>query len=81
LFPAPGKAEDGHTRRFEMLVLSRKRGERVVIGKDIYVTVLEVRGDRVKLGFECPAEVPVHRKEISERIAETSRGLDPAGCN
>ena len=55
-----------------MLVLSRKKGQRVVIGKDIHVTVLEVRGDRVKLGFECPVEVPVHRQEISERIARTS---------
>jgi len=60
-----------------MLVLSRKTGERVVIGKDIRVTVLEVRGDRVKLGFECPTEVPVHRKEIWERIARTS---SPVGC-
>ena len=55
-----------------MLVLSRKKGQRVVIGKDIHVTVLEVRGERVKLGFECPAEVPVHRQEISERISRIS---------
>ncbi len=55
-----------------MLVLSRKKGQRVVIGKDIHVTVLEVRGERVKLGFECPAEVPVHRQEIWERVSRTS---------
>jgi carbon storage regulator len=60
-----------------MLVLSRKRGQRVVIGKDIHVTVLEVRGDRVKLGFECPMEVPIHRAEISERIAQAS---PPMSC-
>ena len=60
-----------------MLVLSRKKGQRVVIGKDIYVVVLEVRGDRVKLGFECPMEVPVHRQELSDRIAETSQ---PVSC-
>jgi len=60
-----------------MLVLSRKTGQRVVIGKDIHVTVLEVRGERVKLGFECPTEVPVHRKEIWERI---SRASSLIGC-
>ena len=48
------------------------KGQRVVIGKDTHVTVLEVRGDRVKLGFECPAEVPLHRQEISERISRIS---------
>ena len=60
-----------------MLVLSRKKGQRVVIGKDIHVIVLEVRGDRVKLGFECPVEVPIHRQEVSERIARTS---DAVAC-
>jgi len=54
-----------------MLVLSRKPGERIVIGEDIHVTVLEVRGNRVKLGFECPEEVPVHRQELSQRIAQS----------
>ena len=51
-----------------MLVLSRTRGERVVIGQTITVTVLEVRGDKVKLGFEGPAEVPIHRQEVYERL-------------
>ena len=51
-----------------MLVLSRTRGERVVIGQSITVTVLEVRGDKVKLGFEGPAEVPIHRQEVHERL-------------
>ena len=60
-----------------MLVLTRKKGQRVVIGEDVYVTVLEVRGDRVKLGFECPREIPVHREEIAERIAQT---LDAESC-
>lgn len=60
-----------------MLVLSRKRGERVVIGQDIHVTVLEVRGGRVKLGFECPMEVPIHRQEVSERML---RAPAAAGC-
>ena len=52
-----------------MLVLSRKKGERIVIGENITVTVLEVSGDRVRLGFEGPREVPVHREEVHSRIA------------
>ncbi len=56
-----------------MLVLSRKRGERTVIGDDITVTVLEVRGERVKLGFTGPADVPIHREEIYPRGASPAR--------
>ena len=55
-----------------MLVLSRKRGEAIVIGRDIEVTVLEVRGDRVKLGFKGPQEVPIHRAELSLKMAAES---------
>ena len=56
-----------------MLVLSRKVGERVVIGSNIVVSVIEVRGDRVKLGFVAPEEVPIHREEVSRRIVERVR--------
>jgi carbon storage regulator len=52
-----------------MLVLSRKLGQRIVIDDRITVVVLEVSGDRIKLGFEAPAEVPIHRSEVHERIA------------
>lgn len=52
-----------------MLVLSRKKGERVLIGRDIYVKVVDIRGDRVKLGFEGPDEVPIHREELAVQIA------------
>ena len=62
-----------------MLVLSRKRGETIVIGRDIEVTVLEVRGDRVKLGFQGPAEVPIHRAELTLRMAAES-GKPVAFC-
>ena len=55
-----------------MLVLTRKLGERVVIGNEVVVTVVEVRGERVKLGFEGPPEVPIHREEIHRKI-ENSR--------
>jgi carbon storage regulator len=51
-----------------MLVLGRKRGEAVVIGDGIMVTVLAIHGERVKLGVVAPAEVPVHRQEVYQRI-------------
>jgi carbon storage regulator len=51
-----------------MLVLSRKRGEAVVIGGNIEVTVLEVHGDRVKLGLCGPSDVPFRREEVQRRI-------------
>ena len=51
-----------------MLVLSRKQGQCVVIGRDIVVTVLGIQGGRVKLGFSGPAEVPIHRQELRAQI-------------
>lgn len=57
-----------------MLVLSRKRGEAITIGKGVTITVLSVQGDKVKLGIVAPAEVPVHRQEIHDRI----EGCSPA---
>jgi carbon storage regulator len=63
-----------------MLVLSRKRGEAIVIDDQVTVTVLEVRGDRVKLGFTGPAEVPIHRQEVHQRIGSRGPVLKYAGC-
>jgi carbon storage regulator len=63
-----------------MLVLSRKRGEEIVIGNDITVTVLAVDGDRVKLGITAPAEVPIHREEIFRKIESGSSALRFAEC-
>ena len=63
-----------------MLVLSRKCGEVLVIGNDITVTVLAVDGDRVKLGVVAPAEVPVHREEVYQRIGNRSSSLRFAEC-
>ena len=63
-----------------MLVLSRKCGEVLVIGNDITVTVLAVDGDRVKLGVVAPAEVPVHREEIYQRIGDCPAALRFADC-
>ncbi len=53
-----------------MLVLSRKSGERVLVGEDVEVVVLEVDGDRVKLGFTAPRYVPICRAEIHQELAD-----------
>ena len=51
-----------------MLILTRKLGERIAIGDDITVTLLEIRGTQVKLGIEAPHSISIHRQEIYERI-------------
>ncbi len=56
-----------------MLVLSRKKNESIIIRDDIVVTVIEVRGDKVRLGIDAPREVAVHRQEIYEAIKESER--------
>src|SRR4051812_43685313 len=51
-----------------MLVMSRKQGESIVINGNITLTVVELRGDKVRLGVVCPAQVPVHRQEVYQAI-------------
>lgn len=51
-----------------MLVLSRKKNESIVIDNDITIVVVEIRGDKVRLGVEAPKEVPVHRREVFDAI-------------
>ena len=53
-----------------MLILTRRVGETVVIGNDVDVTVLGVKGNQVRLGVKAPREVPVHREEIYKRICQ-----------
>ena len=53
-----------------MLILTRKVGESVLIGNDISITILSVRGNQVKVGVEAPKEVSVHREEIYQRIKQ-----------
>ena len=53
-----------------MLVLSRKRGEQICIGKGVVLTVISVQGDRVRLGIQAPREVTVDRQEVRQRKAE-----------
>lgn len=55
-----------------MLVLSRKKNESIIINNDITITVVEIRGDKVRLGVEAPKEVPVHRREVHDAIVNES---------
>lgn len=60
-----------------MLVLSRQRDESIIIGNDIEITIVDVRGEKVRLGINAPSHIPVHRKEVYEamlRENQTSRG-------
>jgi carbon storage regulator len=51
-----------------MLVLSRHRDESIMIGDDVVVTIVDIRGDKVRLGIDAPHEIPVHRQEVYEAI-------------
>lgn len=51
-----------------MLVLSRQRDQTICIGADVQVTVVDIRGDKVRLGVTAPREVPVHRQEVFEHL-------------
>ena len=55
-----------------MLVLSRNLEEAIMIGDEVEVRVLEIRGDKVRLGIKAPAEIPVHRKEVYEAMKQTN---------
>lgn len=73
-----------------MLVLSRQRDESIIIGDNIVVTIVDIRGDKVRLGINAPGEIPVHRREVYEAIQRENlrasrlqpndtRGLGPSG--
>ncbi len=57
-----------------MLVLSRKKDQRVMIGDNTVVTIVEIRGDRVRLGIEAPQETAVHREEVFNAIKKQREG-------
>jgi len=59
-----------------MLVLSRKKNESIVINDDITIVVVEIRGDKVRLGVEAPKEVPVHRQEVYDAIRRNQQASD-----
>ncbi len=67
-----------------MLVLSRKPGESIVIGNDIVVTVVEFRGEQVRLGVDAPRSVPVYREELYAEVSRQNRAaadIDPSALD
>lgn len=56
-----------------MLVLSRQRDESIMIGDNVVVTIVDIRGDKVRLGIDAPGEIPVHRQEVYEAIQRENR--------
>jgi carbon storage regulator len=56
-----------------MLVLSRQRDESIIIGDKVVVTIVDIRGDKVRLGIEAPHEIPVHRREVYEAIQKENQ--------
>lgn len=56
-----------------MLALSRKKGEALMINNDIEITVLDIKGEQVKIGISAPKEVPVYRKEVYVQIQEANK--------
>lgn len=57
-----------------MLVLSRKKNEAIVINDNIVITVVDIRGDKVRLGINAPTEIPVHRQEVQNAIQAEKKG-------
>ena len=67
-----------------MLVLSRQRDETIMIGDDVEITVVDIRGDKVRLGITAPKETPVHRKEVYDAIKrenEAAASVKPDDLN
>jgi carbon storage regulator len=64
-----------------MLVLSRQKDESIVIGDDVEITIVDVRGDKVRLGINAPKNIPVHRREVYDAIqrekAAKAKGEQP----
>ena len=56
-----------------MLVLSRHRGESIMIGDDIKIEIIDIRGDKIRIGIEAPKDVPVHREEVYRAIKSEGR--------
>lgn len=61
-----------------MLVLSRQRDESIIIGDNIVLTVVDIRGDKVRLGIEAPKDIPVHRQEVYDAIQRELQQQLPA---
>lgn len=64
-----------------MLVLSRHRDESIMIGDDVVITIVDIRGDKVRLGIDAPQDIPVHRREVYDAIQRENQKaaqLNPA---
>ncbi len=64
-----------------MLVLSRHRDESIMIGDNVMITVVDIRGDKVRLGIDAPKEIPVHRQEIYDAIKRENEKASRLGPN
>lgn len=67
-FPLMGINGSTNLKEYKMLVLSRQKDESIIIGDDIEITIVDVRGDKVRLGIVAPRTVSVHRKEVYDAI-------------
>ena len=64
-----------------MLVLSRQRDETIMIGDDVQITVVDIRGEKVRLGISAPPHIPVHRKEVYDAIAREKQAGGSKGAS
>ena len=62
-----------------MLVLSRHRDESIMIGDDVVITIVDIRGDKVRLGIDAPQNIPVHRQEVYDAIQRENRKASQMG--
>ena len=70
-----------YARRLVMLVLSRKKNESIIINNDITIVIVEIRGDKVRLGVEAPKRISVHRKEVYDAIQKNPDAPPPKNQN
>ena len=61
-----------------MLVLSRHRDESIMIGDDVVITIVDIRGDKVRVGIDAPKDIPVHRREVYEAIQRENKQQESA---
>jgi len=70
-----------HQGKVRMLILTRRVGEKLVIGENVVITVLGVKGNQIRIGIDAPPEVDVHREEIFKRILKEREELDGTSGN
>ncbi len=78
-FQIPSQAKPSRTKDRTMLVLSRKKDEKIIIGDNIAIMIVDIQGDKVRLGIEAPREVSVHREEVYQAIQK--KQTEPAAVN